>query len=79
MQTATKALPARETMSPKLRRALALLGIGVSVLTLFNPGAGILELIPDNLPFVGNLDEAGAALLLMKCLSMLKANSVPNT
>ena len=32
---------------------LSLLG----VVYLFNPGAGILELLPDNLPLVGNLDE----------------------
>lgn len=35
---------------------------------LVNPGAGIFELIPDNLPFVGNLDEAGATALLLACL-----------
>jgi hypothetical protein len=29
---------------------------------LLNPGAGILELLPDNLPLVGNLDEGAAAL-----------------
>jgi hypothetical protein len=32
---------------------------------LVNPTAGILELIPDNLPFVGNLDETAAASLLI--------------
>ncbi|MEE4356459.1 MAG: YkvA family protein [Desulfococcaceae bacterium] len=31
---------------------------------LLNPGGGIIELIPDNLPFIGNLDESGAALAL---------------
>ena len=35
---------------------------------LVNPGAGIFELIPDNLPLVGNLDEAGATALLLACL-----------
>ena len=34
---------------------------------LVNPTAGILELLPDNLPFIGNLDEAGAAFLLIWC------------
>lgn len=37
-------------------------------LYLVNPGAGIFELIPDNLPLVGNLDEAGATALLLACL-----------
>ena len=36
---------------------------------LINPGAGVLELIPDNVPVVGNLDEAGAAALLVSCLA----------
>lgn len=35
---------------------------------LLNPGAGIFEFIPDNIPFVGNLDEAAAAALLLACL-----------
>jgi hypothetical protein len=39
----------------------------ISGVYLFNPGAGILELIPDNLPVAGNLDEAGAAFLLFWC------------
>jgi hypothetical protein len=37
---------------------LAVLG-GIYML---NPGAGIIELIPDNIPFIGNLDEGGAML-----------------
>ncbi len=35
---------------------------------LLNPGAGIFELIPDNLPLIGNLDEAAAVATLMMCL-----------
>lgn len=31
---------------------------------ILNPGAGIFELIPDNIPLIGNLDEAGAAMLI---------------
>lgn len=31
---------------------------------LLNPTAGILELLPDNLPLAGNLDEGAAMLLL---------------
>jgi len=44
------------------------LGI-ISLLYLFNIGAGLIELIPDNVPFVGNLDEAGATALLLMCLN----------
>jgi hypothetical protein len=41
-----------------------LLGL-VSGVYLANPGFGWLELINDNLPFVGNLDEAAFAVLLI--------------
>lgn len=44
-----------------------LIGI-LSLVYLINPGMGIFELIPDNLPIIGNLDEAGAALLLIAAL-----------
>lgn len=40
----------------------------LSALYIINPGAGIFELIPDNLPFIGNLDEAAAVALLLACL-----------
>ena len=29
---------------------------------MLNPGSGILEIIPDNIPIIGNLDEGGAML-----------------
>ena len=35
---------------------------------ILNPGAGIFELIPDNLPLIGNLDEAAAFATLLLCL-----------
>lgn len=44
------------------------LGILVSVAYLLNLGAGIFEIIPDNLPFVGNLDEAAFTAFLLFCL-----------
>ena len=40
----------------------------ISILYLLNIGIGIFELIPDNIPLVGNLDEAGAVTLLLMCL-----------
>ncbi len=40
----------------------------LSILYLLNPGAGVFELIPDNIPGLGNLDEATAVLLLLSCL-----------
>lgn len=44
-----------------------LMGI-ISLLYLLNIGIGVIELVPDNIPFVGNLDEASAAALLIMCL-----------
>ena len=46
---------------------ILLLGL-FSAFYLLNPGAGIFEIIPDNVPFIGNLDEAAAAALLLACL-----------
>ncbi len=48
--------------------AVCLMGL-ISILYLLNIGVGIIELIPDNIPFLGNLDEAAAALLLINCLA----------
>lgn len=47
---------------------VAILGL-VSILYIINPTFGIFELIPDNLPLVGNLDELAASTLLLSCLS----------
>lgn len=38
-------------------------------LYLLNPGFGIFELIPDNIPFIGNLDEATSAFLVLSTLA----------
>ena len=46
---------------------ITLMGL-VSLIYMINPTAGILELIPDNIPFVGNIDEAGAAGVFISCL-----------
>lgn len=35
---------------------------------LINPTAGLFELIPDNIPVIGNLDEAAAAILVLGAL-----------
>jgi uncharacterized membrane protein YkvA (DUF1232 family) len=40
----------------------------LAVLYILNPTAGVFEIIPDNLPLVGNLDEAAAVALLLMCL-----------
>lgn len=53
-----------------LLSSIIVAGLGAfSAFYLFNPGAGVIELIPDNIPFIGNLDEAAAAGLLISCLA----------
>jgi hypothetical protein len=54
-------------MKPFKSLAVFLIGLAATFY-LLNPTAGFFELIPDNLPFVGNLDEAGATALLLACL-----------
>ena len=41
----------------------------IGLVYLLNPTAGVIEIIPDNLPLIGNLDEAAAVLLILNCLS----------
>jgi uncharacterized membrane protein YkvA (DUF1232 family) len=45
-------------------------GLGVfSIVYLFNPTGGWIELIPDTIPVIGNLDEAAAVTILISCLA----------
>jgi hypothetical protein len=46
----------------------------ISLIYLINPSAGILELIPDNIPLLGNLDEAAATALLLSSLRYFGAD-----
>lgn len=55
------ATPLSERGIPK---PLVYLGGLLGLVYLINPTFGVFELLPDNLPFVGNLDEGGAMLLL---------------
>lgn len=54
------------------RRFLAGLGVVASVLYLLNLDFGVIEALPDNIPFLGNVDEAGMTLLLISCLKVLR-------
>jgi hypothetical protein len=67
-------VPHPSPVSPKEKRSLInsiLVGfVGViSAVYIFNPTAGFIELIPDNIPIIGNLDEAAAAALLISALA----------
>lgn len=59
-----------ETQGAKVVKSLLVAVIGViATLYLLNPTAGFIEFIPDNIPFIGNLDEAGATAILISCLA----------
>ena len=47
--------------------AIAFIGL-ISLAYLLNPTAGLFELIPDNIPLIGNLDEAAACALILAVL-----------
>lgn len=54
---------------PRFLKNVLMAAAGViAAIYLINPTAGILELIPDNLPMVGNLDEAAATALILAVL-----------
>ena len=44
-----------------------LLGL-LSLIYLINPTIGVVEIIPDNFPIIGNLDEAAACAILLSVL-----------
>ncbi len=46
---------------------VAVVGL-IGLLYLLNPSAGIFEIIPDNFPLIGNLDEAVASALVLAAL-----------
>ena len=46
---------------------VALLGI-LAFIYLINPTFGVFEFLPDNLPLVGNIDEATATMVLLGAL-----------
>ena len=50
---------------------MALAGVVVGAFYVTNPGAGVFELIPDNFPLFGNLDEAAATTALILGLQYL--------
>jgi hypothetical protein len=50
----------------RLLKEMIIIALGVlAALYLLNPTFGVFELIPDAIPIIGNLDEAGATLILL--------------
>ncbi len=55
---------------PRSLASTVMIAIGlIALLYIINPTAGLFEFLPDNLPIVGNLDEAAATTLLLGSLA----------
>ena len=67
--------PAPQGEAERPRGCFSSVAAAVSVVLgavyVINPGAGILELLPDNFPLFGNLDEAAATTMLVLGLQHL--------
>lgn len=48
----------------------------LSIVYLINPTAGVFELLPDNIPFVGNVDETLAAYILYSCIEYFRGRPI---
>jgi hypothetical protein len=47
-----------------------------SFIYLLNPDAGIFEFLPDNIPFVGNIDEGLASFVLYSSIEYFKGKQI---
>jgi len=64
--------PTKIQKKPTSSKIIWLAALLISAIYILNPTMGIIEVLPDNLPLVGNLDEAGATVLFMKAWAALK-------
>jgi uncharacterized membrane protein YkvA (DUF1232 family) len=48
----------------------------LSIVYLLNPTAGVFELLPDNIPFIGNVDEGLAAYVLYSAVEYLRGRQI---
>ncbi|MEO8590285.1 MAG: hypothetical protein ABI432_13005 [Flavobacteriales bacterium] len=51
-----------------MKRFLVAIAGVLSFLYLCNPTFGLLEFLPDNIPLIGNVDEATATMVLLGAL-----------
>lgn len=53
---------------PTMKSSLVACAGFLSFLYLVNPTFGVFEFLPDNIPLVGNIDEATASMVLLGAL-----------
>jgi len=58
------------------KRTWAIVATVFSALYLINPTGGFVEFLPDNLPLVGNLDEATITALLIWAISVIRGKEI---
>lgn len=58
-------------MKNKFKKIVAVGAVIVGIIYILNPTMGLFELLPDNLPIVGNLDEAAAVYMILLALRYL--------
>ncbi len=56
---------------PLYKKVIAVLATIFGVVYLLNPTMGLFEILPDNLPIIGNLDEGAAVYLIFASLRYL--------
>lgn len=54
--------------TPNMKKSFVVLAGILAFLYLVNPTFGVFEFLPDNLPLVGNIDEATATMVLLGAL-----------
>jgi hypothetical protein len=59
-----------------MKNILVLIASVLAVLYLLNPGFGVFEFIPDNIPFIGNVDEGLAAYVLYSAIEFFRGKPV---
>jgi uncharacterized membrane protein YkvA (DUF1232 family) len=59
-----------------MKKFTAVLLALLSAFYLINPTAGVFELLPDVIPFVGNVDESLAAYVLYSCIEYFRGKPI---
>lgn len=62
-------MPTNRTQPTSAQKTFVLIVGSLALLYLINPTLGVFEFFPDNIPFLGNIDEATATLLLISALA----------